>query len=185
MRLIAVSSNDNLIITVAGAILVMMLSPIVVLWVTNHARQKDREAEWKHQEDEAKAAVIAEALANGIEIDSNGTAAEIRASLNKELLDRVNAAKDAIDVVHTFVNADKLASVQRELDSTKRELVMLRTIHKLSERLGDVPDDEALGIIAATEARIVELQVEIAQRQVGADQAAEQIRKRPGGAVGG
>jgi hypothetical protein len=181
----AISSDSSLIITLAGAVVVMVLAPITALRVTNSARQRDREAEWAHQEKENRAAAIAEARLNGIAVDDEGTAAEIRAQINKALLDRVQVVADKVDVVHTFVNNDRLVLVKRELASAQRDLVQLRTIVRLTDRLGDAADPEAQGIIAATEKHIADLVLEVDQRQAGSDQAAAQMEARPGGAIGG
>ena len=192
LELVATGGSGNLplVISAGVAVFVAFTGPPFAIWTANQSRQQDREAEWAHQEEENKSAVLAEANKVGITVDEKGTAAEIRATLNKALLDnvadvkeKVADVKDAVDVVHKFVNSDRLASVMRELASSKRELVMLKTIMRQGTELGHDPDVEALGLIRATEDHIADLTLEVEQREIGAQQAADHLKARPGGEV--
>ena len=62
-----------------------------------------------------------------------------------------------LDEIHALVNSDKTASMQGELDSTRRELLLLKAI--------PMPDEAAKAAIDAAHARIAELEVQLADRR--------------------
>lgn len=66
--------------------------------------------------------------------------------------------------IHTLVNSDKTAAFQTELNATRANAVLLRRVMALDKVAGTVASPEDLEVLTTAEARIVELQVILADR---------------------
>jgi hypothetical protein len=178
-------SSISLIASAGIAVFVAIVAPLFLILVTNHQRRTDREAEWAHQEKVAKAEALAEARTLGLTIVGNGdmTAAEVRAQISKSRSDKLKAVSDKVDVVHTFVNSEQTAGLQRDLDAAVDRAAMLRQNYSLLERLGEEPNPKALGIITAADERVRTLQAEVAERHRVMELVERQIEQRPDGGV--
>jgi hypothetical protein len=62
-----------------------------------------------------------------------------------------------LDSIHVLVNSNLTASKQSELDATRRELLLLKAV--------PLPDEEALAATKLAEARIAELEAQLADRK--------------------
>jgi hypothetical protein len=63
------------------------------------------------------------------------------------------ATFDVVNDIHTLVNSEKTAAIQRELSATKRELILLKELGRPAS------------VIEATESVIRELEVTLAERE--------------------
>ena len=90
------------------------------------------------------------------EPDLVGNAAQAKLSAEQAVTaaEEVNAK---LDVIHGLVNSNMTASMQAELDATRRELVWMKAVPS--------PDENAVSAIAITESRIAELEQAIAKRK--------------------
>jgi hypothetical protein len=85
-----------------------------------------------------------------------GNAAQAKASAEQAATaaEEMNAK---LDVIHGLVNSNMTASMQAELDATRRELVWMKAVPS--------PDEDAVSAIALTEGHIAELETAIAERK--------------------
>jgi hypothetical protein len=90
------------------------------------------------------------------EPDLVGNAAQAKASAEQAATaaEEVNAK---LDIIHGLVNSNMTASMQAELDATRRELVWMKAVPS--------PDEAAVSAIALTEGHIAELETAIAERK--------------------
>jgi hypothetical protein len=89
---------------------------------------------------------------------------------------RTDAIKAAVGEVHTLVNSDKTASLQRELTALLAMRASLEEVVDMKKAARRKPKPETLDAIAVTTARIAELTVEIAER----DRQAKLVDERVG-----
>jgi hypothetical protein len=69
-----------------------------------------------------------------------------------------------LNTIHTLVNSNMTASMQAELDATKRELAMMHEVIDLKKRAGHDPTPGALEAITFTEGQIADLRARLDDR---------------------
>ena len=79
-----------------------------------------------------------------------------------------------VDVVHTLVNSEKTAGLQRELDGKRSEQAMLAELAALTGK----PSQTAIERAAVAGAKIEELEADLAERSRQQEIADAQIAKR-------
>jgi len=79
-----------------------------------------------------------------------------------------------LDVIHTLVNSNMTAAMQSEFDAVTRELAMMREVASLKQAAGHKPDAATLAAIEATEARLHELDANLADRKRAQDNVGKQ-----------
>lgn len=126
-----------------------VLSPVLLAWLTGRQRQAEKREDWKRQDQVAEQAAKAAALL----LAQNEVVAEAAGVINEKL-----------DTIHTLVNSQMTAALQSELDAVTRELAMMREVVALRQANGQEPSRESVGAMAATEAKITELQSVLADR---------------------
>jgi hypothetical protein len=152
----AVSGTSTIVLAACIAIFTSLTAPTLLFYMTGRQHSRDKKEDWARQDLVAKR--VAEATEAAQEIAQAATMAQ---DLAAEHLRKVG---ETVEVVHTLVNSDKTAAMQRELDDKRAALVMLREINRLHALAGGEPSEESLGAIAATESRIGELTAEMVQR---------------------
>lgn len=162
----ASSGSSSIILSACIAIFASLTAPALLLYFTNRQHIKDKEMDYKRQDEVAKRVEAATLSAQKAAQSSHEAA--------QSASDKLDQVQVTSDVIHTLVNSDKTAAMQRELDATKRELVMLREINRLHEQAGASPAPEALATIDFTERRISELTEELEERHQQ-DQIANKI----------
>lgn len=95
---------------------------------------------------------------------SNRDIAKATAATDTQLTASIKEVSDTGKTTHALVNSSLTATKQSLLDTYVLSLAALRQGAALSLKLGDEPTDEALALIKATEAKIVELTKELAER---------------------
>jgi hypothetical protein len=134
-----------------------MLSPLLMALLTN------RHAAAKEARDHARQDVVAAQVAD--------TARLLKAN-TKAVAETAAETHSQLKVIHTLVNSNMSAAMQAEHDATARELAMMREVIDLKRKNGHEPSDEAMTAIKATEAKIAELKLALADRQTQAKAAA-------------
>ena len=116
--------------------------------------REDREAEWRRQDAlTARATAAAERLLAAQEEES---ARVVRAH---------QETSDKLDVIHTLVNSNLTAAMQSEYEAIGRELIMMGEVLEMRRAAGQEPSPGALDAIAATEAKLGELDHALAERR--------------------
>jgi multidrug efflux pump subunit AcrA (membrane-fusion protein) len=131
----------------------------------------EEKAEREQVAAEAKAAAELTAQAARDVARKAEEAAELLLAANELIAERDRIARQklesleiGVERVHTLVNSDKTAAMQRDLDGHEEKLVLLREIVDLKHAAGGEPQPQTLGAIAATEQRILALHEELAER---------------------
>jgi len=175
--------------TVLVALVVSVIAPSVLAWLTGRQRQADKAQDWAREDAvAAQAAKAAKLLLDRQEADARKReeAAALLLEANERVARTAETTNTKLDVIHTLVNSNMTAAMQSELDSTVRELAALKEIIALKAAAGDKPSPEALAAITYTEAKIGELTATLNDRQeaaaVVADQEAEGAAKAADGA---
>jgi len=175
------SSSLPLLVAIGTTIFASVTGPLVVVLILARQQRKGKELDWerederdaqKKQEAEERAEKAAAQL-----LAANEEIATHLAETNGQTQDRLDGLDAGIERVHTLVNSDKTAAMQRDLDSAKEKLVLLGEIADLKHAAGLAPKPETLGEIESTERRITELQAELDDRHRQADLAEQQMKK--------
>jgi hypothetical protein len=124
--------------------------------IAGRNKRKDRERE------EARADTIAAAareatLQATLDAQKIVESNERAAAMTRETAQHI---EDKIQVVHTLVNSEKTAGMQRELDGKRSELALLTELTALRSD----PSSAALERIAVINAKIAELEADLAER---------------------
>lgn len=148
-------------------------SPLLLSWLTNRNVRKNREQDWKRQDEVANRA--AEASRKMLSRQDAATAAQEEATRTAVVARQQSFALQS--ATHTLVNSNYGVVLKAELDSTKRELAALREIMALKAAAGQQPSVEALSVIETAERRIVELEAILADRHRKDELAMAQIEE--------
>jgi hypothetical protein len=156
--------------TIFVAVLVLA-GPLLLSWLTQrHSRQTkaDDNARLDLVAERAEEAARLLAERQDAAADRAAEAAQALVAANAEVAAvAARAAEvvgDKLDVIHTLVNSSLTAAVQAELDATIRELAMMHEVMELRQAAGKPPSPEREDAVAATEARIVEVRLQLDDR---------------------
>lgn len=69
-----------------------------------------------------------------------------------------------LDTIHTLVNSNMTQAMQSEFEAVGRELVSMGELIDLRRSMGQEPSQEALNALARTQAKLAELEVNLAER---------------------
>jgi hypothetical protein len=87
---------------------------------------------------------------------------------------RRNAAQ--LEIIHTLVNSTLTAALQAELDSTRREAMLLRELMSMREDAGQTITDEQRQALSSVRVRISELSQSMSDRVAQTAAAEKQIQ---------
>jgi hypothetical protein len=163
--------SPDLIISLVGsavlAIFASVTAPLILAHRTEVMHREDRLADYQRQDRmAAEARAAAEEVANQLQV------------VNKRVNTTAEETNGKLDVIHTLVNSNMTAAMQAELDAIRREIVMMREVVALNLAAGREPTVGALAEIEATDEKIRKLEVQIADRVIAAENAA-QVRNTP------
>lgn len=140
---------DSAIVISLLAFAGVILSPILVAWLTGKQRHQEKLQDWERQDQVAtKVSEAAEKLAES----------------NKIMTASAESTGRKLDVIHTLVNSNMTAALQGELNATLRELAMMQEVLALKSKSGLTPTPEALAAIQSAEKAIAELTTTLAER---------------------
>lgn len=137
-----------------------VVSPLVLVLLTGYIRRKEKAQDYERQDAVAKvlmerqdrAAAAVAKVASTLEVNTK-TAAETS-----------EATQTQLKAIHTLVNSNMTTEMKNNLDTTRRELVLLNHVVDLDRAAGREPSVETLAEIKSTEDKIVELQSAVADR---------------------
>jgi hypothetical protein len=186
---IADSSAIPLIATIAVAIFASVTAPLLIYLLMGRQTRATQKAEWDRQDardkerKEREDAVAEEAKGAAAKtaatlLAANGEVASALVETNGVTNDKLDILDKNVERVHTLVNSDKTAAMQRDLDSAERELILLEEIVDLKAAAGAQPKPETLGAIDATRRKIAELLLELEDRHRQAALAEKQIGEK-------
>lgn len=145
---------------IALALIVSVIAPTILAWLTNRNRRAEKTEDWKRLDDVAARAA---------------EAARLLAAEQKRVAEATKTASDKLDtivtttaVIHTLVNSSLTAAIERQLFLAKR---LLET--------DDITADEQ----AALKAEIAELGTVLSDRRAQAATAQAIIEKAPAGVI--
>jgi hypothetical protein len=139
-------------------------SPVLLSVLNSRAQRKANLQEYKRQDQ------IADRLEKRQDAQAEKVekAAALLVVSNREVADAAKAASDVtiarLDVIHTLVNSQMTAAIQSELDATEANVVLMREIIGLNSVAGRNPTEASMDAVKATEVRIRELRVTLAER---------------------
>src|SRR6185369_3456951 len=119
---------NNILLT-ALVLMASIGSPLLLSWLTNRARRREK------QEDFLRDEVIAarqrkerlEDLARQDQVSTRtAEATKLLAITNKQVAENADVTHSKLDAIHVLVNSNMTAAMQADLDATKRELLVLR-----------------------------------------------------------
>lgn len=108
--------------------------------------------------------------------DAVEEAAVARARASNDKLDEL---KSDVHVVHGLVNSQLSTALKNELDALEHGVLMMREVSKLNEAGGLPPTKQTVAAILKMDARILELQAQIADRELH-DENVEQGKAEQG-----
>lgn len=79
----------------------------------------------------------------------------------------------AIERVHVLVNSNMTSVLESEVSAIRRELVLLKELTNMRQAAGHEPSAESMAEIAATEAKIAELDTNLRERAGQAELASK------------
>ena len=153
--------------TLLVALVVAVIGPVLLAYLTNRSRRQDKQEDWARQD--AVAAQAAEAARLLLE-RQDAVAAQAREAArllldsNERVAETAAVTNGKLDVIHTLVNSNMTAAMQAELDATTRELAMMREVIALNKAAGRQPSTDALAAIESTTHKIRELEAALADR---------------------
>lgn len=155
-------------LTVALAVVISVIAPLVLSIVTNRNQRNMKELDWARQD--KVAADVAESTRQMLERTDKAAeqakkAAALLVESNKTAAVNSLKVQGQLHEIHTLVNSNLTASIQAELDSTTRELAGLNEIISLTHAAGREPSPATVAAISAAEARLIELTATLADRK--------------------
>jgi hypothetical protein len=136
----------GLIVTAVLAIFASFGAPVILMNRTAKMHREDRIADWARQDALAAAA--------------------------KEAADEVaKQTSGKLDAIHGLVDGAFTAAMRAELDATRRELAMMREVVAIKQAAGHEPTVETLAAIEATNAKILALAAQLADREAAVQAA--------------
>jgi phage-related protein len=188
----------TLVISVAGVIFASITAPLILAHRTERMHREDMLSDYQRQ-DKVAAAVAETARAaaeqvRGVAAQAAEAASVLQAAqaesirrtdevarLAEQQAARAGAQYDEtngkLDVIHGLVNSTLSAALQSELDALVTSLAMMREVMDLKKSGGLDPAEEAVIAFHATEAKITELRVTLADRLKQAEVIAAQSAK--------
>jgi len=126
-----------------------VVSPLLLAELTARRALKDRIATYAREDEVSRRAQVAVDKAAAIAV---------------AIATKVNETADLAKSIHILVNSQMTATIQAELDATRREYTSLQEIQDLKKAAGKEPLDESTVILKETETKIVELQNKLEER---------------------
>lgn len=144
-----------------------MASPLLLSVLTNRHAVFKQQMDYARQDEVARKAdeVAANLLARQTESTrAQEKVASLLINSNAKMVDTAQRHEDKLDQIHTLVNSNMTAQMQKELDSALSNLVLLDEIVELRHEAGKEAKAETLTAIEKTKARISVLQIELKDR---------------------
>lgn len=165
-------------VPVAISVIVSVVSPTLLALLTGRQRVKEAESKAEQrrldkQEDYDRQDQLAErqTKALGAVADQASKAAELLVTSNAMVAATAEKQGVQLTQIHTLVNSKMTESMQNELDSERRGLVLLEKIVRLAQAAGDPPGPADAVAIGSSRARIAELEARLADRLKQTDPA--------------
>jgi len=165
-------------VPVAISVIVSVVSPTLLALLTGRQRMKEEESKAEQRrldkkEDYDRQDQLAErqTKALGVVADQASKAAELLLASNATVAATAERQGAQLTQIHTLVNSKMTESMQNELDSERRGLVLLEKIVRLAEASGDPPGPADIGAIQSAKERIAELEARLADRLKQTDAA--------------
>lgn len=175
------------------ALIVSVISPLMLAYITNKSRINEKREDWRRQDVvAARAAEVAERLLAKQEETTRQTkataeqakeAASLLVENNKVVADTAVVTNSKLDIIHTLVNSNMTAALQGELDRSKGEIdsakgqvVLMREVIGLRIEAGQEPDPDAMGVLAALEAKVKDLEHKSAELEANLKDRLQQTK---------
>lgn len=142
------TSSAAVIVAAIGA-LSAILSPLLLAHLLNAQRRKEKQEDWRRQ-DEVAAKVDAAA-------GQAATAAELLVESNK-------VSNMKLDGIHDLVNSKMTAALDAQLVALESNVVLMRREIARQKESGQEPTAEDLASLKATEAKVSELRAQVHDR---------------------
>jgi hypothetical protein len=163
-----VSSSE--IWTIVVAVFASVTAPILLALLYQRVNNQNREADYARQDEVARKA--AAAAAEQATKAGQDEAAKLLEIANSAVVQTAAETNGKLDAIHVLVNSNMTAAMQSELDSIRRELLMMRQVLELKQAAGVPPTAEALQDITDTEHRVGDLAARLDDRHKAAMQIA-------------
>lgn len=160
----ATSANTTTLIVAlivgASGLLGAILSPWILSRSNYRYRAEERLArKLEREEDQQHADGVAKALHQE----------QLRAIEHTDEVARIareghEATDGQLKEIHTLVNSNMTAEMQRALDATEGQLVLMKELVRVNKKAGTRPSASTLEQIKATEAKVEEMRAAIAER---------------------
>jgi hypothetical protein len=195
----------TLVISVAGVIFASITAPLILAHRTERMHREDMLSDYQRQDkvaaeaaktakaaaeqvrDVAEQAAVAASVLRAAQAESirrTDEVARLTAQQAEGTAARLDDTNSKLDVIHGLVNSTLSAALQSELDALVTSLAMMREVMDLKKSGGREPAEEAVIALQATEAKIAELKVTLADRlrqaEVIAAQSARAAAAREG-----
>lgn len=130
-------------------------------------RKQEKQEDWARQDEVARrAAEVADQLLEK-QKETAAKTAEAAALLienNEVVAKTARITNTKLDVIHTLVNSNVTTVLQSELDAKRGHLMVLKEVIALRVELGQEPDPQAAGELAALEKKVKELAANLQER---------------------
>jgi hypothetical protein len=175
--------QDSVMLALIGVVstTAVVFSPILLSFLNGRqfAASKREDAEIRKAEKDQEYARL-DAVADKAEATAReaakqaAEAASLLVKSNEAVAETARVTNGKLDVIHQLVNSNMTAAMQDSMGALKAQLVLMHEVIDLKRAAGAVPSPDALTAIAATEAKIVELQAVLTDRERQAKIVADQ-----------
>ncbi len=148
---------------VIASLATTVVSPLVLWWVAHATRRQ----EWTRQDQvAARTREVAEQAAKAAKllIASNEQIAQVQRETASAAVRATAETSAKLDQIHTLVNSNMTAAMTNELDATIRTAAMMRELIEVKRAAGLEPTADVLALVETTQAKVDELQANLADR---------------------
>jgi hypothetical protein len=157
---LAVSDTISIAIAALVSLFTALTVPIVLVWINERQRHKDKEQDYQRQDYLIRtAATAADAL-----VESNKAIAAM-VDNNKTTTESIaDGTAPAIKEIHSLVNSRLTDAIENGLANSLREIATLNALFQVLKDAGQEPTIEQQAQMEAAQARVVKLRAELAER---------------------
>lgn len=160
------------IIIAIPMVLVSILIPIGTMFFQARNSLAEREAEWRRQD------LFETRRVQRYDITASTLVMASKATAEATIMARTEV-NDKLDTMHTLLNSSissKTRALQRELDSTLRELALMIELLDIKRSIGKEPTAESLAAISVAEHSISDLRADLQARHEAEAAAKEKMK---------
>jgi hypothetical protein len=157
---LAVSDTISIAIAALVSLFTALTVPIVLVWINERQRHKDKEQDYQRQDYLIRtAATAADAL-----VESNMAIAKMAADTATTVASVADGTAPSIQEIHSLVNSRLTSAIENDLANALREIATLNALFQSRTDAGQPPQAAEEVQMQAAQARVIKLRAELAER---------------------